>query len=293
MDVFSTREIAVGLWTCAFVAWALSIRGMRESIWALLKQAFLSKLILVWLSMAAYAAHLVIALRELGLWTTERQKETLIWFAFSALAYPFQFHDPQKTPHVLRVLARDSLSVLILIEVLVNTYTFSLPVELVLVPTITIIAIMGAVTEAREEHKPVAKLLGRLQALLGLFLVSLVVLRAFQDPDYRFLQTLASSLIVVILSLASWPYIHGLRVAFAHEGMLWRIGRNKEVSRLFAHYAAFRILRHLRFRPMAVAPFVRRNAFQLFNVEDRTSLEMLLNEDRQSWDEPVGSESAA
>jgi len=194
VNTFSSREIAVVFWTVAFLILVLSVKGVRESALGLVRQALLSKVILVWLSLVVYAVILVLGLRELGLWTIDLLKDTLIWFAFGALAYPFQFHDPQKTPRVLRVLVRDSLSVLIVVEVLVETYTFSLPIELIIVPTITLIAMMGAVAETREEHKPVAKILGNVQALFGLVLLAIVVRRAVIDPDHSFVAALLSSL---------------------------------------------------------------------------------------------------
>ena len=280
MNILSSREIAVVFWTAVFVVWTLSVKGVRDSTWILIKKTLFSKLVFVWISLAAYSALLVLALQALSIWTTDLIKDSLIWFAFCAVAYPFQFHDPEEKPHVLRTLARDSLSVLIVIEVLVGTYTFSLPVELVIVPAMTLIAMMGAVAESRDEHKSVARVLGNLQALIGLVLISTVIRRAVEDPTHSFLPALFSSLIVVVLSIACWPYIYVLRVSFAHEGMLWRIGWKKKVSRLFQHYAAFRILRHLKFRPTAVGPFIRRNAFQLHEVVDRRSLERLVEHDR-------------
>ncbi len=253
---------------------------MRKNALGLVRQALFSKLILIWLSLSAYAVILVLGLRDLGLWTTDLFKDTLVWFVFGALAYPFQFHDPQKTPRVLRVLVRDSLSVLIVVEVLVETYTFSLPIELIIVPTVTLIAMMGAVAEMREEFNPVAKILGNVQALVGFALIAIVVRRAAIDPDHSFVAGLFSSLIVVVLSLATWPYICFLRLGFAYEDMLWRIGWKKNVSRGFKRVAAFRIMRHLRYRPTAVAPFIRRNVFKLNDVVDQKSLDALLGEDR-------------
>ena len=280
MNIFSSREIAVAFWTVAILTLALSVKGVRESAFGLVRQALLSKLILIWLSLAAYAVILVLGLRELGLWTIELLKDTLIWFGFGALAYPFQFHNPQKTPRVIRVLVRDSLSVLIIVEVLVETYTFSLPIELIIVPTVTLIAMMGAVAEMREEHKTVAKVLGNVQALVGFVLIAIVVRRAAIDPGHSFVAALLSSLIIVVLSLATWPFICFLRLFFAYEDMLWRIGWKKNVSRVFKHFSAFRILRHLQYRSTAVAPFIRRNAFKLNDVVDQNSLEALLGEDR-------------
>lgn len=280
MNTFSSREIAVAFWIFAFLILALFRKGVRGSALSLARQALLSKLILVWLSLAAYAVILVFGLREIGLWTIDLFKDTIIWFAFGALAYPFQFHDPQKTPRVLRVLVRDSLSVLIVIEVLVETYTFSLPIELIIVPTVTLIAMMGALAEMKEEHKPVAKILGNVQTLVGFVLIGIVVRRAAIDPAHSFVAALLSSLIVVVLSLATWPYICFLRLVFAHEDILWRIGWKKNISRVFRHFAAFRILHYLHYRSTAVSPFIRRNGFKLNDVIDQNSLETLLDEDR-------------
>lgn len=280
MNSLSSREIAVAFWTITFVVFALSLKGVRESAWAVVKQALFSKLILVWLSLAAYAVLLILGLRFLSLWTTDLVKDTLIWFVFSALTYPFQFHDPEKASRVFRVLFRDSLSILIVVEVLVETYTFSLPVELVLVPLVTFLAMIGVVAELREEHRPVAKFLGSLQMLFGFVLLAIVIVKAVRDPEHSFVGALISSLIVIVLSLACWPYIYLLQLFFAYEGMLWRIGWKKDVPKLFKHYAAFRILQYLRFRPTAIAPFIRRNAFRLSDVIDRNSLQRLLDKDR-------------
>ena len=282
MNNFSSRELAVTFWAVAFLTLALSNKGVRESVLNLVRKALLSKLIIVWLSLAAYSVILVFGLRKLGFWKFDLLKDTLIWFAFGALTYPFQFHDPQKTPRVLKVLVRDSLSVLIVVEVLVETYTFSLPIELIIVPTVTLIVMMGAVSEMQEEEKPIAKMLGNIQALVGFVLIAIVIQRAATDPEHSFIAALLSSLIVVVLSLATWPYICFLRLVFVYEGMLWRIGWKKNVPRAFKHFAAFRILRYLKYRSTAVAPFIRRNAFKLFDIVDQESLEAILDEDRRA-----------
>ena len=279
MSTFSTREIAIAVWSLAIFAVVLSIKSVRNSLWEVLKQALFSKLALVWISLAAYAALLVAGLAKLGVWTDEHVKDTIVWFVFGAITYPFQFHDPEKAPRVLRALLRDSLSVLIIVEVLIETYTFSLPVELVLVPVTTLIATLGAVAETRDEHKPVARILGTVQAVIGFALLGIVVQRAYTDPALTFLPALLTALIVVVLSLACYPYVQGLRLAFAYEGMLWRIGWKQPVSRRFRHYAALRILRHVRFRPGEITPFIRRNAFSLFDVGNRADLDSLLEAD--------------
>jgi len=294
MKSLNSREVAVTFWTTALVIGALSVKGVREPAWAVVKQAFLSKLVLVWITLAVYSALLIVALGSVGLWTVDMLKDTLIWFVFSAVAYPFQFYDPEKEPRIFNVLIRDSLSLLIVVEVLIGTYTFSLPAEIVIVPAVTVIALLSAFAATRDEFKRTASLLGAVQALVGFVLIATVISRAVGDQEHKFIPALLSSLIVVILSIACWPYIVFLRLAFAHEGMLWRIGwKQDNVTRTFKHYAAFRILRHLKFRTSEVAPFIRRNAFKLDGVIDRATLAELLSSDGNRQAKPVASHASS
>ena len=281
MNILSSREIAVAFWTVAVLIGVLSAKNVRASALVAVRQALFTKLVFVWLSLAAYSLILVIGLREFGLWNSALLKDTLIWFVFCAITYPLQFHDPQKASRVFRVLFRDSLSVLIVVEVLVETYTFSLPIELIIVPSVTLIAMVGTVAEMSEEDKLVGRILENIQAVVGIAILMIAVRQAAADPGHIFVATLLSSLIVVVLSLACWPYICFLRLAFAYETLLSRIGWKKDVSRVFRHFAAFNIVRFLQFRSAAVAPFIRRNAFKLNNVVDKDTLQVLLDDNRK------------
>lgn len=276
----SSREIAVLLWITALLLFALSVSGIRSQIWGVIKAAVFSKLILVWLSLAGYVAALLWLLHSAGMWTDAYAKDTAIWFAFVAVAFPFQFHDTERAPNVSRTLARDGLSVMIVLEVLVNTYTFSLPVELVLVPMVTLLVAMAAFADLKEEHKPVASLLGKLQAILGLSLLGHALYRAVQSPTEGIVASISGAAMGVLLSLLCLPYIQALRLGFAYDDLLWRVGFKRDVSKRFKHYAALRILFHVRLHPNRILPFVRRNALRIFEVVDRSSLDLLLSEDR-------------
>jgi len=279
MSAFNPREIAIAIWSLVLIVGTLSLKGVRKNLWGLVKTALFSKLNVVWISLAAYTALVILALEKLGLWTTVHLKDTVVWFVFGAVTYPFQFHDPEKAPRVWRVLLRNGVSILLIAEVLLQTYTFSLATELVLVPAITLLALVGVVAEMKEEHKPVARALGAVQGVVGLSLLLVVVMRALADSERAFVPALMAALIVVVLTVASYPYVLGLRIAFAHESMLWRIGWKTQVSRRFQHYAALQIMRYLGWRATAVAPFVRRNAIALNAVVDRDSLKALLDAD--------------
>lgn len=150
MTHLSTREISVAFWTTVLIAWVLSNKDVRTGILEVIRHALLSKLIWVWLSLGAYAAALILGLREIGVWHWGLSKATILWFVFTAVALPFRFGNADDQPQVLRTLAKDGLSVLILVEILLNTYTFSLLAELLLVPLATLVGLIGVVASSQS-----------------------------------------------------------------------------------------------------------------------------------------------
>jgi hypothetical protein len=276
----TTREIALIFWSAVFFGWAMTHQTVRESFARVVVSAFASKLLWVWFTVAAYTVGLVTGLEKVGLWDESLTKETLVWFVFSAVVYPFQFSDPAAQPRVLAVVAKDSISALILIEVLIDTYTLSLPVELILVPVLTLIALLGTVAALKDEHKQVASFMTGIQAVVGLSLAALAIRAALNDPDLNPRAEVFGVLLPVLLSLGILPYIYALRVAFAYEGMLWRIGWKKGVARSFQHYAAAKIMWHLKLRPTALSGFLRRNGMRLHELTTAGAVRSLLTDDK-------------
>lgn len=265
-----------------FATWALSHNGVRTSVFDVIRHALQSKLIWVWLSLGVYATALILGLRELGVWHPGLVKATILWFAFTAVALPFQFGDAGGQPHVLRTLAKYGISVLILVEVLINTYTFSLPVEFLLVPVVTVVVLIGVVAETKPDLRGVERFAWTLQALIGFGIAGLALRSAIHDEGSGLLTALPETLLPMVLTFGMLPYVYVLRIFFAYESLLWRIGWKVEVRRRFRHYAAAHIMLHLRFRPTALKPFLQRSGLNLLWVNDRASLDAILVSDRQA-----------
>src|SRR5690606_1120923 len=122
------------------------------------KAFFAWKLSLIWITLALYVIATLWSLYNVGYWNYDLLKETAVWFCFTALAYTFQFQEPSDKRTIAGTILRDAISALIVIELLVDTYTFHLAIELVLVPLMVLITMMAVVAESRPEHRQVASL---------------------------------------------------------------------------------------------------------------------------------------
>lgn len=275
----STREVALGAWLVVFAVWVVFQPKLRESAWHVVRAALVPKLAWMWLALALSTLLLVQLLEQLGVWTMAGTGATGVWFAFTAIAYPIQFGDASRHRQLLPTLFRDSITALVLVELLVDSYTFPLPVELVLVPAFTFVAIMGALAEIRHEHRQVARLFNGVQATFASAIIFFAFKSAIADRGNALSGSLYDAALPVILTFGTIPYILLVRFYVAFDGLVWRFGREPHVSRSFQRYAGWRTLWHLGFRPAQISGFLRRNGLQLHTITDRRKLDALLQRD--------------
>jgi hypothetical protein len=83
---FSSRELAILLWTGVFAAWVLSMPSVRASAAGVLRHLFHWKLSIPMALLAGYTYGIVLLLRKAGLWAPSLTKDTIVWFLFSGLA---------------------------------------------------------------------------------------------------------------------------------------------------------------------------------------------------------------
>src|SRR5437763_4508794 len=86
-DFLNSREDAILVWTFLLVAYLLfaDYRVTMASAWNIAQAFFVPKLLVVFGVAALYAAGLVLLAGRIGLWHTTALKETIYWFAGSAV----------------------------------------------------------------------------------------------------------------------------------------------------------------------------------------------------------------
>jgi len=277
MDL-STREIALLIWGAVFLSWAFTVPGVRGSLFGLFRSALHWKLVTPVAIVILYLMAAVWGLYLIQFWTPELFKDTIVWGLFSGIAMAFSaVCMDAKAPTWRRVLA-DQAKAVVLIEYVLNTYTFTLWVELLLVPALTFLAMLDTIARLDERHQPVAKLTGFLLAVTGFTILWFAIRSALSEVEaFSMLGVMRDLLLPPLLSLALLPmvYVFFLMSAYEQLFLVLRIGPVK--NRSVVRYAKLRLFQGLGLRPNIVRSFLLRERVALISATTTTDIDELLN----------------
>jgi hypothetical protein len=185
-DFLNSREDAILLLTLLIVGYATykDPRGIGAAFLNVLRAALHPKVLLLLGSALVYAAAVVFAAKEAGLWHTTALKTTIYWFVGTAvvLMYDAVTRASRLDGDFTRRVFKRVLSVTILIEFAVNLYAFPLAVELIGVG----IALTFAMLQVIVAHDPsadprVGKLIEGVLATVGLVYLGYFAVRGVGD----------------------------------------------------------------------------------------------------------------
>lgn len=223
LQIFSTREISIIIWGIILLIALMFIKGMPKIIGDFLK-IISSKIVIIFTSISAiYTIFIVALLWKLSIWDITFLKDTCLWFLFSSMAIIFNLHKARDFSFFKKVI-KDNVKIILVFEFIVNFYTFSLPIELLLVPTVSFIGIIQAFTEISQKqepnHKKVASCFGKIALILSVGLIIFVVFKTIADYENLFtIYNIKSFLLPINLTLLSLPFYYGLALYMEYESL--------------------------------------------------------------------------
>jgi uncharacterized membrane protein len=228
--------------------------------------------------MAAYTAFLAGALRLIHLWNAQLIKETLLWFLLAAVPLLVDAVGQRDPETFFKKAVSDALKVIVVFEFLVGTYTFSLPVEIVLVPVLAFLAAAEAYAGMKPEYAGAARLTGTILAIFGLVIVGSAIARAVGDlSGLANLHTLQQVALGPLFSIAVIPLLYAFTLISQYESLFIRIGPvNEPLPGDIKWYARRSLILHLRFSAARVATFLRSHGLQLMRIRSKEDIDELL-----------------
>jgi hypothetical protein len=229
--------------------------------------------------MAAYTAAEVWTLRSVGAWTSDLLKDTILWFALSGLPMAFAGVLAKTDGNTWRRMLVDQLKVVVVLEYILNTYTFSFLAELLLVPVMTMLAMLDVVARSAVKYARVAKLIRVLQALVGFGVLGCATTQAVAHLNaVQAADALRSVLLAPVLSLLFVPFIYFLVLVTTYESLFLRLKLRSPSDPAVERYAKRKLIRHLGLRLRKVRTFMRAHAWDLTQIRTRADIDILLTQ---------------
>lgn len=229
------REIATAIWLTIIFLWALSINGVRRSIRDLLKVFFNKKIFIPLIAMLLYIVCMVVVFEKIGFWDESATKDTILWTLGSAFTTYFSLNKVAQDDGYFKNAILDNLKFVLILEFVVNLYSFSLTAELIVIPIVSFIVMLNAFAESKPEYKQVSKLLNFILGVFGLYLIAFTFREIILDfQNLASLKNLRDFFLPIFLSISLLPFVYVMALFVQYETFFIRIdfaNKNPDVAR--------------------------------------------------------------
>jgi len=209
--LFNNREITIGIWLAAIIISALCWKVSRSAIADVIKATFKLQIIIPLLLSFIPSALVVTVLAYLKLWDLSVLKETIYWVLGTGLAMFGSFTKVDTIKNLYKHTAKAALALVVILQFLVNFYTFPLWAELILWPIIAITVILAEFTKHRKgrEYNSARKLFNGIIILVGAIMLIFAAIAFINDSNSLLTyQNLELFLLPMALSLAYVPSVY-------------------------------------------------------------------------------------
>lgn len=220
-EVFNPREIASFIWIVAAVVFVLILarstsRQVVRSFLQLLKAALGLKTI--FLGMLLYVCLMVACFAAVGLWTTSDIKDTVYWTIGVGLILVVNSNKAIRDDGYFRKITIDNLKLALVLEFLVNLYTFSLVWELILSPVVFLLLLVSAFAENNAGQKQLRLWSQRFLGVIGVVIFVLTVRNVAVDVQgFATLDNLRAFLLPVLFFVAFLPLVYLIVLLMAYQ----------------------------------------------------------------------------
>lgn len=232
LDFFSTREWATITIIGGFVLYCFVLnKGVRASVYHVVKCFFAHKVLLPILGAYVYLSVFTFLLYKLGFWSPAILRETILFYLFTSVALLFKYvREPAELAS--KKYWNEALSVLVVIEIYINAYTFSYFAELFIQVVIMIAWIMDNadfITKKKTRVQGCFRVVYYISlSVVFLYSVCSVVAAGIENFSYDMVVSIVYPVIGTVLY---YPYLYMIAVYSEYEWWMIVIERSARGDR--------------------------------------------------------------
>jgi uncharacterized membrane protein YidH (DUF202 family) len=275
---FNNRELAIIIWMTVIILWLCTKKDVVKSFGRVIKTFFATKIFLSVLGMAVYVLLAVFFLYKLRFWDMSLLKDTLVWFLGGGFVIHLSVNKINNDERFFRRFIVDNLKVILAIEFIVNFYSFSLLVELILVPVLLLTVGSKAFAETHheykdnEKYKPALKMLNGILSIVGFSFLIYFLYKLGQDfKGFSNSKTVRGFFLPMFLSLSALPMMYVMGLLMLYESLFiqlsFRIRENKKLVR----YLNWHVFKVCNFHILRVKNFGK--GFSSFGIKDEADVD--------------------
>ncbi|WP_172566488.1 hypothetical protein [Vibrio fluvialis] len=227
MDILNNREIAIALWLLAISIYIFSSSKMaevRNAFKGVMAALFVRQIMSILCLMVAYMAIVIYWLSDLELWNFEQLKNTVFWCVSVGFISLFKLEKIKRDNNFFMHSVIDDLKLLAVLQFVVGVYTFTLWVEVLLVPVLALLGAMLAIAETDRKYHQVRVFI---EYCLSSFGVALIVYTLYMlitnFGEFGKEKTAYDFFVPPLLTLCYLPFVFFMLVYSTYEQVFVRL----------------------------------------------------------------------
>jgi hypothetical protein len=249
-DNFNNRELAGAIWLTAALIFFVVKKDVRRSLANVIRAALDHKLVILFSGLAVNVAILSWLGMFPKIWDFSLLTPTTVWYFLGGLPLLARAFDAKEGTQHFWGYAKDAVSGTALLEFIFVAKTFSLPVELILTPLITVIAMMVVVSERNPDHAAANKLLTWILSVIAVVILWNSISQIWAEPgEFLTAKTFKSLILPIYLSIGSIPFFYAMYCYSHIEGARIQIDQKTFHADELKKYAKKRFILTFMARP--------------------------------------------
>lgn len=282
MSILSTREWATLIWGCIFMLYLLCHKEIRKSFWNVIVAFFNKKLRILWEIILLYVLTITMVFCYLPIWENIYQRYYYM-VSFFGLIYCMNAVSSEADETYIKKILKDNLKFTMILEFFMSTFTFNIWIELAIIPVITIITVMNAIAERKEEYKSVHKLLDSVLVIAGFWLFYETIRVGINEyKQLNVINTLVSFMIPIVYLILIIPLEYLLELYSKYEVLFLRMAFKEEKDKKIRLHHRIAVLRVCNFSVHKILLFQRKYLIQMYTSMKEDEFNQLIQKFRSA-----------
>ena len=223
-EVFSTREVAVGIYGLLAIILACTNKKIRIAVIGVVKAACQKPFLVLFFWVWVYVTGIIYCMCELHLWKWVFLKDVFAWVVFAGAPLGFKAAWKKVEDGFFRNMILENLRLVAFVEFIVSSFTFSLAVEMIVQPILLGLTSLQSFSGTKEEWKPAKMFFDIVVSIVSLVFLGFTLRTAIRTfsvvgvPDL-----LVTFCVPISLSICYVPVVYVLALRAKYREIFVRI----------------------------------------------------------------------
>lgn len=229
LEIFTTREIALGICLSVIVIFILSQKEIREKLFEVIKCVFCKEFVKIYIFLIVYMIILIKSFQGLPFWENIFIKDIVFWVLFVGTAACIKAGDKNLEENYFRNMVVDNIKIATIIEFSINLFNFSIFLEIIIQAIMIALSVLRAVNEANEKNKVVKKFFDVIFYLTIIVILIFTIEKAINSiNDIDLIETIIAFFIPIICSIAYMPVAYSIGIYSRYQSLFFKISNPRD-----------------------------------------------------------------